>query len=129
MGWVPDLIATAYTLAILIIISSIPSIWSLVTGKWLVVKSPNHDEVLHEDEDGAATTESTKEFSNKAQFIIIFAATVLGLAFSIANLVFLTTRKLRLFDGLPPGKEHGNNGLGIVFLVPAWVISHLRHSE
>ena len=128
MGWAPDPVDVAYTLAIFIIIYSIPSIWSLVTGSWRVVKNPNHGEALYEDEDGAATIESTKEFSNKTQFIIIFVVAMIGLALSIADFVFLTTRKLHIFDGSPSENGNDNNFLGIALLVPAWVKCHSHRS-
>jgi len=121
MGWAPDPVDVAYTLAIFVLISSIPSIWSLVTGSWRVVKNPNHGEALYEDEDGAATTESTEEFSNKTQFIIIFVVAVIGLALSIADFIFLTTRKLHISDSSPSEDWNDCNVLGIVLLVPAWV--------
>lgn len=120
MSWVPDSVGVAYALATFVLIYSIPSLWSLVTGSWRVVKHPNH-EALYEDEDGAATTESTKEFSNKTQFIIIFVVVVIGLALSIADFVFFTTRKLHILEGAPSGSGDDNDVLGIVLLVPAWV--------
>jgi hypothetical protein len=121
MGWALDPVDVAYVLAIFVLIYSIPSIWSLVTGGWRVVKSPNHVDALYEDEDGAATTESTKEFSNKTQFTIIFILAAIGLALSIADFVFLTTRKLHIFKGSPSENRLNNKFLGIVLLVPAWV--------
>jgi len=122
MNWVPDPVGLAYALSIFVLINSIPSIWSLVTGSWRVIKSPNHSEALYEDEDGAATTESTKEFSNKTPFIIIFAAALIGLALSIADFIFLTSRNLRSAAGSQLQNDGSNNVQGLVLLVLAWVI-------
>ncbi|KAF8859695.1 hypothetical protein BDZ45DRAFT_801381 [Acephala macrosclerotiorum] len=126
MGLAPDPVDVAYALAIFVLIYSIPSIWSLITGSWRVVKNPNHGEALYEDKDGAATVESTKEFSNKTQFIIIFVVAVIGLALSIGDFVFLTTSKLHIFDGSPSDNGDDNNVLGIVLLVPAWFLLLLQ---
>lgn len=121
MGWAPDPVDVAYVLTIFILAYSIPSVWSLVTGSWRVIKNPNYGKTLYEDEDGAATIESTKAFSNKTQFIIIFVVAVLGLALSIADFVFLTTRTLHGLNDSPSGNWRHNNVLGIKLLVPAWV--------
>lgn len=121
MPWTPDPVDVAYALAIFLLVHSIPSIWSLVTGKWRVVKNPNHGEALYEDADGAATTQSTNEFSNKTQFIIIFVASVTGLALSVADLVFLTTQKPNTINSAPPKSWGQSTALGVVLLVPAWV--------
>ena len=67
MGWAPDPVDVAYALAIFILLHSIPSLWSLVTGSWRAVKDPNHRETLYEDEDGVASPESTDQFSNKTE--------------------------------------------------------------
>jgi len=115
-----DLLTAEYALAILILLCSLSPIWSIITGRWRVVKSPNHAETLYEDEDGAATPESTKEFSNKLQFIIIYAIAWIGFALSIANLIALIVLS-RIPHGSFSDITAENNAHGIVLLVPAWV--------
>lgn len=121
MVWGVDPGYVDYALTSFIFVYSIPSIWSLVTGSWRVVKNPNHGDAVYEDEDGAASEESTKEFSNKTQFTTIFVIAVIGLAFSIADFVFIATRKLHVRDGSHSKNGDDKNVRRIVLLVPAWV--------
>ena len=127
MSWDPDPVILAYALAVLILISSISSIWSLVTGSWRIAKNPNHDEVPYEDLDGVATLQSTKEFSNKTQFTVIYFVVVIGLALSVADFVFLTANKHpKRFDS-PSDDDGDSNALGVIILVPAWVDIHFSN--
>lgn len=127
MSWAPDPVGMAYALSILILLFSIPSILSLVMGTRQNGKSPKRGETLYEDEDGAATTQSTKEFSNKTQFTIIYVVSVIGFGLSIADFVLLATRELHIFDSSSSKNGDSNKGLGIELLVPAWVKLHLQH--
>lgn len=105
-------------LAGFILLHSIPPLWSLVRGKWRIAKNPNAD-ILYEDEDGAATTESMQRFSNKAQIITICIVLVVGFGLSIADLICLAT-PVHHSGSLPDFPDDSNIG-GIIFLVPAWV--------
>ncbi|KAH7382010.1 P-loop containing nucleoside triphosphate hydrolase protein [Cadophora sp. MPI-SDFR-AT-0126] len=125
MGWTLDLLTTEYALASLIFLCSISSIWSLITGRWRIVKNPNHDEKLYEDDDGAATSESMKQFSNKAQFIIIYTITLIGFAISIADLICLLILS-RTPRGSISHTPTENNAHGIVLLIPAWFLLLLQ---
>ena len=125
MSWNFDLLAAEYILATLILLCSLSSIWSIITGRWRVVKNPNHAETFYEDEDGAATAESTKEFSNKLQFTIIYAIAFIGFALSIADLITLLVLS-RTPQGSFSDITAESNAHGIVLLVPAWV--RIRHS-
>jgi hypothetical protein len=114
MRLAPQLEDVAIALTIFIFIFSIPSIRSLAKGNWRV-KNPNHDHALYGDEDGAASTESTDQFSNKLQFVILFVLAWIGLGLSIADAVFTTIQeKSRTASS---GPHH----VGIFLLVPAWV--------
>lgn len=86
----PDEVALALT--ILVALLTISSIQTLVkTARF--VKRPAHEETLYEDIDGAATKESTAEFSNTIQFIIIFVAAILGLGISITDAIFAAVKE------------------------------------
>lgn len=127
MSMFSDLLNIEYVLAVLIFLHSIPSLWSLVTGKWRIAKSPNHGDTLYEDEDGVATTESTQRFSNKAQIITIFAVLVIGFGLAIADFICLATT-VHTSGHTPSNSDIPNERKfnGIVFLVPAWVWIHSR---
>jgi hypothetical protein len=111
----PQLEDVAIALIIFIFIFTIPSIRSLAKGNWRLKKNPNHDQALYEDEDGAASKESVDQFSNKLQFIIIFAVVLIGLGLSIADTVFTTIRKQS------STASSGPHLVGIFLLFPAWV--------
>ncbi|KAK0112489.1 hypothetical protein ONS96_001726 [Cadophora gregata f. sp. sojae] len=125
MSWTLDLLTTEYVLASLVLLCSISSIWSLITGRWRAVKSPNQAETLYEDEDGAATTESMKQFSNKSQFIIIYTIIVIGFALSIADFICLIVLS-RTAHGSFADIPAENNAHGIVLLIPSWFLLLLQ---
>jgi hypothetical protein len=107
----------AIALTIFIFVFTAPTFRSFAKGNWRI-KNPNHDQALYEDEDGAASTESTEQFSNKLQFIVILALALIGLGLSIANAIFTTIQKSRI-------ASQGPNLVAIFLLVPAWVRTHL----
>ena len=72
----------------------------------------------------SSTTDSMKEFSNKAQFTIIYVVSVIGFSLSVADFVLLATRELHVFSGSRLKNGDGNKALGIELLVPAWVKLH-----
>lgn len=114
MGWAPDPVDVVHVLAIFVLLHSIPSIRSLIAGRRTWYAGKISDDTLYEDEDGTATPETTKEFSNKTQYTVIVIVSVIGFAISIADLVFLTASS-------PSQNWHDNNIRGIVLLAPAWV--------
>ncbi|KAG4440995.1 hypothetical protein IFR05_003502 [Cadophora sp. M221] len=124
-----DLAKVEYVLAVLILLHSIPSLWSLATGKWRIAKIPNHGDTLYEDEDGVATTESTKRFSNKSQIITIFAVLVVGFALAIADICLATT--VHTSGHSMSYSDIPNEGTfnGIVLLVPAWFLLILQFAN
>jgi hypothetical protein len=117
MRLAPQLVDLAIALTIFIFLFTVPSIRSLAKGNWRV-KNPNHDQALYEDEDGAASTESTDQFSNKLQFILMFAVALIGLGLSIADAVFTTIQTNSRTA------SSGPHLVGIYLLFPAWVRSH-----
>jgi hypothetical protein len=121
MRLAPQLVDLAITLTIFIFVFTIPSIRSLAKGNWRV-KNPNHDQALYEDEDGAASTESTDQFSNKLQFIFIFAVALIGLGLSIVDAVFTTIQTNSQTASSSP------HLVGIYLLFPAWVSIHPQMS-
>lgn len=72
-------------------ISSIPALLGIYTRSFLC-KGSGYDEVhaLYEDEDGAATEESQKEYSVIVQRYLILTGAVIGLLLSIAASVLST---------------------------------------
>ncbi|KAH7333124.1 hypothetical protein BKA65DRAFT_507197 [Rhexocercosporidium sp. MPI-PUGE-AT-0058] len=126
-----DLVNIEYILAALVLVHSFPSLWSLVTGKWRIAKSPNHDETLYEDEDGAATLESTQRFSNKTQIITICAVLVVGFGISIADFICLvtivhTSSHHSYSHQYTPDER---NVKGVILLVPAWFLLILQFAN
>ena len=114
MGLIPREEDVAIVLAVLIFFLTIPSARSLAAGKWRV-KIPNHDRALYEDEDGVASTESQAKFSNKLQFILIFAFAVIGLGLSIADAIFTAVQDMS-------STASTKSRLVVLFLlVPSWV--------
>jgi hypothetical protein len=118
MRLAPQLEDVAIALTIFIFIYTLPSIRSLVRGNWRFKKNPNLDQALYEDEDGAASTESVEQFSNKVQFIIAFAIVLIGLGLSIADAIFTTIQKQSSTASESPRL------VGIFLLFPAWVRNH-----
>lgn len=115
----PDYAASA--LAFLIALLSIPFLRRLTPGRGYA-KNPHQDGLVYEDEDGAASKDSMAQFSNKAQFIIIFIITLVALALSGADAIFTAVQQ---------DFEYGRSGiplLGVFLLVPAWVSRHDRRS-
>jgi hypothetical protein len=117
MRWVPQLEDVAIALSIFIFIFTIPAIRSLFKGNWRV-KSPNRDQALYEDEDGAASGDLVELFSNRLQFIIAFAIALIGLGLSIVDVVFATIQK-------NPSTASFSPLVGIYLLFPCWVRSGL----
>jgi hypothetical protein len=114
MDLVPHLEDVALALTILIFLFSISSIRTLAKGNWRV-KNPNHDQALYEDEDGAASTESAEKFSNKVQFVTIFAVASTGFGLSIADAIYSAVLKRSRTQITHPYL------IEIFLLVPAWV--------
>ncbi len=82
------------------------------------MKNPNHDQELYKDEDGIASAESMARFSNKLQFIIIFAVAVIGLGLSIANVVYT------IIEEKSRAASTDHHLVKILLLVPDWVRLH-----
>jgi hypothetical protein len=114
MRLTPYLEDVAIALTIFIFLFTITSILSLAKGKWRV-KNANHDQALYEDEDGAASTESAENFSNKLQFILILIFAVVGLGLSVADAVFT------LIEAKSSTASSDPHHVGIFLLFPAWV--------
>jgi hypothetical protein len=103
--------STSYAAFVLTALFTVPSISRLAKRPWRV-KTAN-DDGIDEDKDGVATEESMAEFSNKVQFVVIFAATGIGLALSFALAVFATVRRENSFSELCLTQ--------LWLLFPAWV--------
>lgn len=113
MSLIPQLEDVAIALTIFIVLFTITSVRSLAKGKWRA-KNPN-GQALYEDEDGAASTESAEQFSNKIQFILIFVEALTGLGLSIADVVFTS------IDAKTSTASSDPRHVGIFLLFPAWV--------
>ena len=101
-------------LTLLIAFCSSTSIRRLILGKQCT-KLDYHDAVAYEDEDGVASEESIAQFSNKAQFITIFALAFAALGLSAADAIFTVVhRDLNL-------AHSGTPLLGVFLLFPSWV--------
>ncbi|KAL2065866.1 hypothetical protein VTL71DRAFT_3536 [Oculimacula yallundae] len=122
-----DLVNAEYILASLVLVHSLPSIWSLLTGKWRLPKSPNYGETLYEDEDGVATPESTRKFSNQFQIITIYLVLIIGIGLSIADVVCNTS--IVHTSGHSYSDHSESNVSGTALLVPAWFLLILQFAS
>lgn len=95
-----------YASAALTALITIPSVLKFAKGPWRV--KPTNTESLYEDEDGAATAESLKNFSTKYAFLFIYGAVALGLAASFAQAVFATVRR--------------SNGYSSILITQVWLL-------
>lgn len=100
-------------LSVLILLFSISSFRSLVKGNWR--KNTNREQILYEDKDGIASLESTKAFSNKLQYIAVFALISSGLGLSIANAVYAFVKQVA--DTASTDSKLGSD----LLLILAWV--------
>lgn len=100
-------------LVIVIFLFTIPTITSFVKGNWR--KNIDREQTLYEDKDGIASPESQAQFSNKWQFIVIFALNAIGLGLSIGNAVYAIVQQK---SGDASTDFHVGSNL---FMILAWV--------
>ena len=106
--------SVSYASAVVIALSTIPSIWRLAKRSRRVKVA--NEPVLYEDEDGVATEESMAQYSVKWQFTSIFILIGAGLASSLGLAIAATVRK-----------EHAYSDLSLTqfwLLFPSWVSCH-----
>ena len=103
------------TAFVLILLSSIPSLWRLAK-RTRRVKATN-EPALYEDEDGAATKESQALYSTKRQFTAIFVLVGLGLVTSLGLAIVAIAREHEL-------NYSRVSRVQLWLLFPSWVTLH-----
>lgn len=112
----PDYAAAALTLIIAVL--SFSSLQKLVVNSR--AQQRRQDGRIYEDEDGAASEDSIARFSNKVQFIIIFAINISAIVLAGAEAIFTAVQNGFAIAGSDMPL------LGIYLLVPAWVSFYRR---
>jgi hypothetical protein len=84
----------SYIIPTLIAAFTVPVIWRFAKSirSTKIIK----EDEIYQDKDGQATEESMKEYSTKAQFIVVFVSTGLGVAASFALSVLATIESMEL---------------------------------
>ncbi|KAL7819928.1 P-loop containing nucleoside triphosphate hydrolase protein [Trichoderma gracile] len=107
-----------------IALTSIIAVLSFASLRKLAVNSRaqqrRQDGRIYEDADGAASEESKAQFSNKTQFIIIFAINIVAIVLAGADAIFTAVQHGFAFPGSRVPL------LGIYLLVPAWIFLLLQ---